>query len=78
MTCQMNLSLCTKKQNHYQKMRLQYVLNKEIEMVDIFRRILVGCVQTGELELTKEQCHLYATSYCRSRTNVGIPKMGIA
>ena len=42
------------------KSALEYVLNKELEMVDIFRRILVGCKQTGELELTKEQCHLYA------------------
>ena len=40
---------------------LEYVLKKEIEMVAIFRRILVGCIQTGELELTEEQCQLYCT-----------------
>src|SRR6185312_6991627 len=42
------------------KSALQYVLVKELEMVDIFKKILVGCSQAGELELTDEQINLYA------------------
>ncbi|WP_313893334.1 TetR/AcrR family transcriptional regulator [Psychrobacillus sp.] len=39
---------------------LEYVLKKELEMVDIFQKILVGCIQVGELVLTEAQIHLYA------------------
>lgn len=39
---------------------LDYVFRKELEMVDIFRKILVGCTQAGELELTESQANLYA------------------
>lgn len=39
---------------------LQYVLTKELEMVEIFRKILVSCKQVGELELTDAQVKLYA------------------
>lgn len=42
------------------KSALQYVLTKELEMVEIFQKILVGCKQKGELELTDEQINLYA------------------
>jgi AcrR family transcriptional regulator len=39
---------------------LEYVLKKELEMVDIFHKILTGCIQSGELELTEAQANLYA------------------
>ncbi|MFF2753393.1 TetR/AcrR family transcriptional regulator [Psychrobacillus sp. NPDC058041] len=39
---------------------LEYVLKKELEMVGIFHEILVGCIQSGELELTEAQANLYA------------------
>ncbi|QUG40474.1 TetR/AcrR family transcriptional regulator [Psychrobacillus sp. INOP01] len=39
---------------------LEYVLTKELEMVDIFHKIIIGCIQAGELELTEAQAHLYA------------------
>ncbi|QFG01082.1 TetR/AcrR family transcriptional regulator [Psychrobacillus glaciei] len=39
---------------------LEYVLNKELEMINIFRKILVDCVQNGELRLTEAQTNLYA------------------
>lgn len=39
---------------------LEYVLTKELEMVDIFHNIIIGCIQAGELELTEAQAHLYA------------------
>ena len=39
---------------------LEYVLAKELEMVDIFHKIIIGCIQAGELELTEDQAHLYA------------------
>ncbi|MEI4768927.1 TetR/AcrR family transcriptional regulator [Psychrobacillus sp. FJAT-51614] len=39
---------------------LDYVLKKELEMMDIFHKILKGCIQTGELELTDAQAKLYA------------------
>lgn len=39
---------------------LEYVLTKELEMVDIFHKIISGCIQAGELELTEAQAHLYA------------------
>ena len=39
---------------------LEYVLTKELEMVDIFHKIITGCIQAGELELTGAQAHLYA------------------
>ncbi|WP_391119917.1 TetR/AcrR family transcriptional regulator [Psychrobacillus sp. L3] len=39
---------------------LEYVLNKELEMINIFRKILVDCIQNGELELTEAQLNLYA------------------
>lgn len=42
------------------KSALQYVLVKELEMVEIFKKILVDCHQAGELELTEEQINLYA------------------
>ena len=34
---------------------LEYVLTKELEMVDIFHKIIIGCIQAGELELTDAQ-----------------------
>lgn len=42
------------------KNALEYVLKKELEMVGIFHKILVGCIQVGELELTEAQAKLYA------------------
>ena len=42
------------------KEALQYVLSKEVEMTEIFHRIIVGCIQVGELELTEAQAKLYA------------------
>lgn len=42
------------------KNALQYVLKKELEMVEIFQEILSACRQTGELELTDAQANLYA------------------
>ena len=42
------------------KNALEYVLKKELEMVEIFQKILVGCIQAGELELTEAQAKLYA------------------
>ena len=39
---------------------LEYVLTKELEMVDIFHKIIVGCIQVGELDLTDVQANLYA------------------
>lgn len=39
---------------------LEYVLTKEMEMVNIFHKIIIGCIQAGELELTEAQAHLYA------------------
>lgn len=42
------------------KNALEYVLKKELEMVEIFHKILVGCIQAGELELTEAQAKLYA------------------
>lgn len=44
------------------KNALEYVLKKEMEMVDIFRKILVGCIQVGELKLTDSQVNLYANT----------------
>ncbi|RNF40039.1 TetR/AcrR family transcriptional regulator [Planococcus salinus] len=37
---------------------LQYVLNKEIEMVSLFERLLKECVESGELELTPKEITL--------------------
>ncbi|WP_298468197.1 TetR/AcrR family transcriptional regulator [Psychrobacillus sp. FSL K6-4046] len=42
------------------KKALEYVLTKELEMVDIFHKIMVGCMEAGELKLTAEQAKLYA------------------
>ena len=39
---------------------LEYVLTKELEMTDIFHQIINGCIQSGELELSMAQAHLYA------------------
>jgi len=39
---------------------LEYVLTKELEMVKIFHKIIAGCIQAGELELTDAQAQLYA------------------
>ncbi|MCK1995694.1 TetR/AcrR family transcriptional regulator [Psychrobacillus psychrodurans] len=39
---------------------LEYVLAKELEMVEIFHKIIIGCIQARELELTDAQAHLYA------------------
>ncbi|MCZ8532111.1 TetR/AcrR family transcriptional regulator [Psychrobacillus psychrodurans] len=39
---------------------LEYVLAKELEMVEIFHKIIIGCIQVRELELTDAQAHLYA------------------
>jgi TetR/AcrR family transcriptional regulator, cholesterol catabolism regulator len=37
---------------------LPYVLNKELEMVSIFERLIADCVRNGELDLTPEEIHL--------------------
>ncbi|MGE7603840.1 TetR/AcrR family transcriptional regulator [Peribacillus sp. NPDC097675] len=37
---------------------LPYVLNKEIEMVGMFERVITNCVKNGELHLTKKQISL--------------------
>ena len=34
---------------------LPYVLKKELEMVDLFKQMMEGCVQNKELSLTEEQ-----------------------
>ena len=39
---------------------MEYVLAKELEMVEIFHKIIIGCIQARELELTDAQAHLYA------------------
>lgn len=39
---------------------LEYVLTKELEMVEIFHKIITGCIQAGELGLTDAQAQLYA------------------
>ncbi|TQR21143.1 TetR/AcrR family transcriptional regulator [Psychrobacillus vulpis] len=42
------------------KSALEYVYKKELEMVELFHKILVGCTQVGELKLTNAQAKLYA------------------
>ncbi|MFJ7676848.1 TetR/AcrR family transcriptional regulator [Peribacillus sp. NPDC097198] len=37
---------------------LPYVLNKEIEMVGMFEKVITNCVKNGELHLTKQQISL--------------------
>jgi TetR/AcrR family transcriptional regulator, cholesterol catabolism regulator len=37
---------------------LPYVLNKELEMVSIFERMIADCVKNGDLDLTPEEIHL--------------------
>lgn len=37
---------------------LPYVLNKEIEMVGMFEKVISNCVKNGELQLTKKQISL--------------------
>ncbi|MFC3886389.1 TetR/AcrR family transcriptional regulator [Bacillus songklensis] len=37
---------------------LPYVLNKELDMVSIFERLIADCVRNGELDLTPEEIHL--------------------
>lgn len=39
---------------------MQYVLNKELEMVALFEQILINCVQSGEMELTNKEIYLIA------------------
>ncbi|MGG0656562.1 TetR/AcrR family transcriptional regulator [Rummeliibacillus pycnus] len=39
---------------------LEYVLSKEIEMVGLFESILVGCVNSSELEMPKKEIKLLA------------------
>lgn len=39
---------------------LQYVLQKELEMVGLFESILTSCVQLGELRITKKEIPLAA------------------
>ena len=38
----------------------QYVLKKELEMVNLFERILIGCVKSKELELSEKEIYLAA------------------
>lgn len=42
------------------KEALQYVLNKELEMVKLFENILNNCVESKQLHLTKEEIYLAA------------------
>ncbi|MDN7241812.1 TetR/AcrR family transcriptional regulator [Planococcus sp. N028] len=37
---------------------LQYVLNKELEMVALFERLLAECVDSGELKMTQKEIKL--------------------
>ncbi|WP_078414442.1 TetR/AcrR family transcriptional regulator [Priestia abyssalis] len=37
---------------------LSYVLNKELELVSIFERVIEGCVKNGQFHLTPEEVHL--------------------
>lgn len=37
---------------------LQYVLNKELEMVSLFERLLTECVESGELKLSPKEISL--------------------
>ncbi|MDQ0226715.1 TetR/AcrR family transcriptional regulator [Metabacillus niabensis] len=39
---------------------LPYVLNKELEMTNLFKQMIQTCVNTGELQLTEQQCELLA------------------
>lgn len=38
----------------------QYVINKEIEMIGFFERILHSCIEVGELQITHEEVYLAA------------------
>ncbi len=42
------------------KNAMEYVLKKELEMTSIFHKIILACIQKGELELSAEQAQLYA------------------
>lgn len=42
------------------KEALQYVLNKELEMVKLFENLLNNCVESKQLHLTKEEIYLAA------------------
>lgn len=42
------------------KEALQYVLNKELEMVKLFENILSHCVEAGQFHLTKDEIYLAA------------------
>lgn len=42
------------------KEALQYVLNKELEMVALFEKILNNCVESNQLQLTSEEIYLAA------------------
>ena len=57
-------------------MHCNMYLTKELEMVDIFKKILVGCKQAGELELTRCANQSVCSYICRSRANVGISEDG--
>ena len=57
---------------------LQYVLKKEMEMVALFENLLHACAKSGELRIEQNEIEHCGTSYCRSRTDVGISQMGIA
>jgi AcrR family transcriptional regulator len=39
---------------------LPYVLNKETEMAEIFKKIMERCVKNGELTLSEQECELIA------------------
>ena len=39
---------------------MQYVLNKEIEMVGVFEKMLESCIDVGELKLPRNQVYLAA------------------
>lgn len=39
---------------------LPYVLKKELEMTNLFKQMIQTCVNTGELQLTEQQCELHA------------------
>lgn len=42
------------------KEALQYALSKELEMVEVFEKILSNCVKSNQLKLTKEEIYLAA------------------
>ena len=57
---------------------LKYVLKKEMEMVALFEEHSANMPEIRRTAHSGKRYQFSSTSYRRSRTNVGIPKMGIA